>query len=81
MQVCLPEDLYQQVKARELRRQDLLSETESYLVNLRTKLGEPSPGEQARAEAWARKAIRQPAEKGRMTKLVLDSGAIATSPK
>ena len=70
MQVYLPEELYRAVKARglpvsellqkalaaELRRQDLLP-------NLTKKLGEPSAAEQARADAWVRKATRRPARK------------------
>jgi len=77
MQVYLPEELYQQVKARELpvsellqkalaaemRRQDLLAETERYLAGLVKKVGEPSPAEQARADTWVRKATRRPARK------------------
>jgi hypothetical protein len=69
MQVYLPEDLYEQVKARhlpasellqeavraEVRRQDLLGQTDAYLAELRTEVGEPSPQEQARAQAIARR--------------------------
>jgi hypothetical protein len=69
MQVYLPHDLYEQVKARhlpasellqeavraEVRRQDLLGETDAYLAELRTEVGEPSPQEQARAQAIARR--------------------------
>jgi hypothetical protein len=69
MQVYLPDDLYQQVKARrlpasellqeavraEVRRQDLLSETDAYLTGLLAEVGEPSPEERARAEAVARR--------------------------
>ena len=77
MQVYLPEEMYQQVKARglpvsellqkalaaELRRQDLLAETEKYVAGLNKKLGEPTSAEQARADAWVRKAARRPARK------------------
>ena len=76
MQVYLPEEMYQQVKARAslspssfkgarrgLRRQDLLAETEKYLAVLTKKFGEPTPAEQARADAWVRKATRRPARK------------------
>jgi hypothetical protein len=77
MQVYLPEDLYQQVKASglpvseilqkalatELRRRELLAETEKYLAGLTDKFGEPTPAEQARADAWVRKAARRPARK------------------
>jgi len=69
MQVYLPDDLYQQVKARrlpasellqeavraEVRRQDLLSQTDEYLAGLLAEVGEPSPEEMARAEAVARR--------------------------
>lgn len=69
MQVYLPDDLYEQVKARQLpasgllqeairaevRRQDLLSETDAYLAGLLTEVGEPSVQERARAEAIARR--------------------------
>jgi post-segregation antitoxin (ccd killing protein) len=69
MQVYLPDDLYEQVKARhlpasellqeavraEVRRQDLLGETDAYLAELRTEAGESSPQEQARAQAIARR--------------------------
>ncbi len=69
MQVYLPDDLYQQVKARQLsasellqeavraevHRQDLLSETDAYLSGLLAEVGEPSPQERARAEAIARR--------------------------
>jgi hypothetical protein len=69
MQVYLPDDLYEQVKARrlptsqllreavraEVRRQDLLSEAGAYLSGLLAEVGEPSPQERARAEAIARR--------------------------
>jgi hypothetical protein len=69
MQVYLPDDLYEQVKVRglpasellqeavraEVRRQDLLSETDAYLAGLVAEVGEPSPRERARAEAIARR--------------------------
>ncbi len=69
MQVYLPDDLYEQVKARrlpasellqdairaEVRRQDLLSETDTYLSDLLAEVGQPSPQERARAEAIARR--------------------------
>ena len=69
MQVYLPDDLYEQVKARrlpasellqeavraEVRRQDLLSETDAYLAGLLAEAGEPTPQERARAEAIARR--------------------------
>lgn len=69
MQVYLPDDLYQQVKERslpasellqeavraELRRQELLEQTDSYLAELVGEVGEPSARELARAEAIARR--------------------------
>jgi len=69
MQVYLPDDLYDAVKARglpasellqeavraELRRQELLDETDAYLAELIAEVGEPSPAEIARAEAIARR--------------------------
>ena len=77
MQVYLPEEMYRQVKARglpvsellqkalaaELRRQDLIAETEKYIAALTKKVGEPTPAEQARADAWVRKAARRAARK------------------
>lgn len=76
MQVYLPDDLYEQVKARQLpasellqqavraevRRQDLLSETDSYLADLLTEVGEPSPQQRARAEAIARRIASRRAQ-------------------
>ena len=74
MQVYLPETMYQQVKSRslpvsellqkaveaELRRQDLLAETDRYLTDLIAKVGEPSPAQRARASAMARRLARRP---------------------
>jgi len=67
MQVYLPDELYQQVQARrlpasellqeavraEVRRQDLLAEADIYLTELLNEVGEPSPAEQACADAIA----------------------------
>lgn len=69
MQVYLPADLYEQVKARdlpasellqeavraELRRQVLLEETDAYLAELFAEVGKPSAEDHARAEAIARR--------------------------
>jgi hypothetical protein len=69
MQVYLPDDLYRQLKARqlpasellqeavrtEIHRQDLLGETDAYLADLLAEVGEPSPQERARAAAIARR--------------------------
>ena len=65
MQVYLPNELYDEVKARklspsellqgavraELRRCALLQETERYLVELADEIGEPSEESIAKAEA------------------------------
>lgn len=69
VQVYLPDDLYDQLKERglpasellqeavraELRRQALLDETDTYLADLTSEVGEPTPNEIARAEAIARR--------------------------
>ena len=68
MQVYLPDDLYEQLKARglpasellqeavraELRHQMLLDATDTYLDELIAEVGEPSPAQKARAENIAR---------------------------
>ncbi len=65
MQLYLPEDLYELVKARglpasellqkavraEVRRQDLLEENSRYLKELEAEVGEPTPAERARAKS------------------------------
>lgn len=65
MQLYLPDDLYELVKARglpasellqkavraEVRRLDLLEENARYLVELEKEVGEPTPAERARAKA------------------------------
>jgi hypothetical protein len=65
MQLYLPDDLYELVKARglpasellqkavraEVRRLDLLEENARYLVELEEEVGEPTPAERARAKA------------------------------
>ena len=75
MQVYLPEDLYQAVKARglpasellqeavqaELRRQQLLEATDEYIAELQDEVGEPSAEERARAEAIARRIAQRAA--------------------
>lgn len=69
MQVYLPDDLYEQLKARglpasellqealaaEIRRQDLLAETDRYVEELVAEVGQPSARETARAQAIARR--------------------------
>jgi hypothetical protein len=73
MQVYLPESMYEQVKARglpvsellqeavqaELRRLDLLAETDHYLTDLIAEVGVPSPAQRARADAVARRLARR----------------------
>ncbi len=74
MQVYLPDEIFQQVKTRglpasellqeavraEVRRQDLLAETESYLADLVDEVGQPSADERAHAEAIARRLDARP---------------------
>lgn len=73
MQVYLPEDLYQEVKARglpasellqiavraALKRQDLLEESDRYLAALLAEVGEPSAEQSAHAESIVRGAGRR----------------------
>ena len=73
MQVYLPDDLYEEIKARklpasellqeavraELDRLKLLEDTDVYLDELVTEVGEPSSTELARAEAVARRVREQ----------------------
>ena len=68
MQVYLPDELFQVVKEQkmpasellqdavraELRRQQLLEETDRYLAELLEEVGEPSPSAIARADALSR---------------------------
>ena len=77
MQVYLPEAMYEQVKARglpvsellqkavraELRRQDLLAETDRYLADLIAEVGAPSAAQRTRAGAVARRLSRRPVRK------------------
>jgi post-segregation antitoxin (ccd killing protein) len=69
LQVYLPEDLYRAVKDRrlpasellqgavraELRRRELLAETDRYLAELVDQVGEPSAAAVARAEALSQR--------------------------
>jgi hypothetical protein len=73
MQVYLPEDLYDLVKKRrlpasellrkavraELRRLDLLAESDKYVAELMSQVGRPSPAERARARAVAERIARR----------------------
>src|SRR5436853_3478883 len=74
MQVYLPDALYEQVKARglpasellqkavlaELRRLDLLAETDRYVRDLVAEVGPPTAAERTRAAAVARRLTRRP---------------------
>lgn len=74
MQVYLPDDLYKQVKARglpasellqkavraELRRMELLAETERYVADLVAEVGPPTAAQRTRATAIARRLARRP---------------------
>lgn len=73
MQVYLPDELYRAVKERdlpasellqsavraELRRRELLDETDRYLAELIEEVGEPAAKAIARAEALARRIRRE----------------------
>ena len=69
MQVYLPDDLYEQVKARglpasellqkavraELRRLDLLAEADRYVAELVAEVGPPAEDQRASAVVWAQR--------------------------
>jgi post-segregation antitoxin (ccd killing protein) len=73
MQVYLPDELYEIVKARrlpasellqravraELRRLELLEQGDRYIDELRAQVGEPSAAERARAGAVAERIARR----------------------
>lgn len=73
MQVYLPDELYGLVKKRrlpasellqkavraELRRQDLLAESDRYVADLADQVGPPSPAERSRAAAIAGRIARR----------------------
>ena len=75
MQVYLPDGLFEQVKARglpasellqkavraELRRLDLLAETDRYVADLVAEIGSPTAVQRTRAAAVARRLARRPA--------------------
>jgi len=77
MQIYLPDAMYKQVKARglpvsellqkavqaELRRQDLLAETDRYLTGLIAEVGAPSRAQRTRASAVARRLAQRPVRK------------------
>jgi len=74
MQVYLPDGLYEQVKARglpasellqkavraELRRLDLLAETDRYVADLIAEVGAPIAAQRTRAAAVAQRLARRP---------------------
>lgn len=75
MQVYLPDDLYKLVKARglpasellqkavraELRRLELLDETDRYVADLIAEVGPPTAEQRKHATAVARRLARRPA--------------------
>jgi hypothetical protein len=77
MQVYLPDDLYRLVKKRrlpasellqsavraEVRRRDLLSETERFAAALRAEVGEPAAVDRSRAKALAQRIARRTTRK------------------
>jgi len=77
MQVYLPDELYRLVKKRrlpasellqgavraEVRRLDLLSETDRFTSRLLAEVGEPGPGERARAKALAQRIAKRATRK------------------
>jgi len=74
MQVYLPDGLYEQIKSRglpasellqkavraELRRLDLLAETDRYVTDLVAEVGAPTAAQRTRAAAVARRLARRP---------------------
>lgn len=77
MQVYLPDDLYRLVKKRrlpasellqsavraEVRRLDLLSETDRFTSTLLAEVGEPGRSERTRAKALAQRIAKRAARK------------------
>jgi hypothetical protein len=77
MQLYLPNDLYELVKAKslpasellqkavraELRRMELLSETDRYVAELVAEVGPPTEAQSTRASVTARKLARHPARR------------------
>jgi hypothetical protein len=55
--------LLQKAVRAELRRLDLLAETDRYVEELLAEVGPPAAGERARANAVARRVARRPARK------------------
>lgn len=56
-------ELLQKAVAAELRRQDLLAETDRYLTALAAEVGTPSAAQRARASGVARRLAGRPARK------------------
>lgn len=81
LQVYLPDELYRAVKERrlpasellqgavriELRRQELLEETDRYLSELVDEVGEPSPASVARGERLAKRVRGAKAEASKVS--------------
>jgi hypothetical protein len=77
MQVYLPDDLYRLVKKRrlpasellqsavraEVRRRDLLSETDRYTASLIADVGEPEAAARSRAKALAQRIAKRTTRK------------------
>jgi post-segregation antitoxin (ccd killing protein) len=77
MQVYLPDELYEVVKARglpasellqeavraEVRRQDLLAETDRYVNELIAEVGSPTAAQRTRAGVLAARIARRPSRK------------------
>ena len=77
MQVYLPDELYRLVKKRhlpasellqtairaEVRRLDLLSETDRFTSALLAEVGEPGPNERSRAKTLARRIAKRATRK------------------
>lgn len=77
MQVYLPDGLFEQVKARslpasellqkavraELRRLDLLAETDRYVADLVAEVGPPTAAQRTSAATVARRLSRRPTRK------------------
>jgi hypothetical protein len=77
MQVYLPDELYRLVKKRrlpasellqnavraEVRRLDLLSETDRFTSSLLAEVGEPGQGHRARAKALAQRIAKRATRK------------------
>ena len=77
MQVYLPDDLYSLVKKRrlrasdllqqavraEIRRLDLLAESDRYVADLTSEVGRPSAAQRSRAKAVARRIAKRTTRK------------------